>query len=204
MKSGDGQWPPLIVAASRPAWIRGRDFVLTTVMWLLLAAMMSNELGLFLGIYLERLGFGAVLERLGFGDAGEKFDWLLIVGRLGPYLVVVLALVLSLSTFALHTVRRRRNALGMASPQPLSLASQAHQAALVPMMGGEDDVSRERQVGLDDAAVVDNRSLLAMLNEQDEAALAEARRLRIALINVTAEGHYRIERPGEAVMAAGS
>ena len=204
MTTNDIPWPPLIVADSQPAWIRIRDFVLTTLMWLLLAALMSNEVELFVGIYLERLGFGAVLERLGFGEAGEKFGWLQLVGRLGPYLVVVLALVLSLSTFALHTVRKRRNALGMASPRPLSLARQARHAGLAPILELGGSNPPERQVGLDDSAVIDSRSLLAMMNEQDEAALAEARRLRIALIHVTADGHYRIERADEAIMVAGN
>lgn len=182
-------WPPLIVAARQPAWIRWRDFALTMAMWLLLAAMLNQEFELFLGVYLEPLGLDALLHRLGVSDLDPKLEWLEFGRRLAPYLVVVFVLVTTLTTFTIHTLLRRRRSLGGASPRPLSLAREAREAALPPMVG-----SGARSMDIVDETIADASSVLAMLNGQDTAALVAARGLRIALVTVTADGHYRIER----------
>lgn len=202
MTQNNSPWPPLVVAARQPAWIRARDFLLTAAMWLLLAAMLNREFELFLDVYLERLGFEAVLNRLGLLNFGTKLDWFEFVEHLVPYLVVVFVLVASLTAFAVHTLRRRHRALRDAKPRPLSLARQARHAALPPMTAPAGVAPHGRRAGLGETALVDGQSLLAMLNGQDRDTLAEARALRIAVVNVTADGRYRIERPPEPVLEA--
>jgi hypothetical protein len=204
MTQDEERWPPLIVATHQPFWVRGRDFLLTAAMWLLLAAMLNAEFELFLGVYLERLGFDALLYRLGLADFDPKLDWLAFGRHLLPYLIVVLVLIASLTTFAAHTLLRRHRALREAKPRPLSLARQARDAALLPMAVRADVVSNERRAGLGETPVVDGRSLLAMLNGQDKETLAEARALRIAMVDVTADGRYRIERAPEPLLEGGA
>lgn len=197
-------WPPLVVAAHRPAWIRVRDFVLTTAMWLLLAAMLNREFELFLDVYLERLGFGAALDRLGLLTFGSKRDWFDVAGHLTPYMFIVFMLVVSLATFAAYTLLRRYRALREAKPRPLSLAQQAREAALPPMVARVDVASGERGMGLDEVAVIDERRLLTMLHNVDRDTLATARALRIAMVGVTADGRYRVERASEPALEGGA
>lgn len=204
MTRNDRQWPPLVVATRKSAWIRGRDFVLTTAMWLLLLALLNNEFELFLGAYLKQLGLGALIVRLGLAEPDAKVDWLEFVRDLVPYLAVAFVLVASLTTFAAHTILRRQRALREAKPRPLSLARQAKHAALPPMAALVDVAASEQRAGLGGMSVIDGRSLLAMLNGQDKHTLAEARALRIAMVNVTADGHYRIERATESVQEGGA
>jgi hypothetical protein len=197
MTQNDGQWPPHVVAAHQPVWIRIRDFVLTTAMWLLLLALLNNEFELFLGVYLDQVGFGTLLARLGLADPDAKLGWMEFIEHLGPYLIVTLVLLLLLSMFAAYTVLRRRRALGEASPRPLSMARQARYAALTPMAVLDGVEPMPQRAGLGEMPIVDGRGLLAMLNGQDKDTLAEARTLRIAMVNVTADGLYRIERVPE-------
>lgn len=204
MRQDSKQWPPLIVAADRPRWIRTRDFLLTAAMWLLLAALLNAEFELFLGVYLERLGFDALFHRLGLADFDTKLDWLAFVRHLLPYLVVVFVLVASLTTFAAHTLLRRHRALRDAKPRPLSLIRQARDAALPPMVARAEVSASESPAGFDEMAVIDGRSLLAMLDSQDKDTLAKARALRIAMVDVTADGRYRIERGSEPVLEGAS
>ncbi len=201
----DGKlWPPLIVATDQPGWVRARDFLLTGAMWMLLAAMLNNEFELFLGVYLERLGFDVLLHRLGLADFDPKLDWLAFGRHLLPYWIVIFVLVASLTTFAAHTLLRRHRALREAKPPPLSLARQARYAALPAMAARAGVAAREQRAGLNKMAVVDGRSLLAMLNGQEKDTLVEARALRIAMINVTVDGHYRIERAPEPALEGGA
>jgi hypothetical protein len=192
-------WPPLVVAAHQPGWVRGRDFLLTGAMWLLLAVMLNNEFELFLGVYLERLGSDAWLHRLGLSGFDPKLDWLEFGRHLLPYLVVVFVLVASLTTFAAHTLLRRQSALRDTKPGSLSFDRQARHAAFPPMSVSAGVASTEGSAKLDEMPVVDSRSLLAMLNGQDQDALAEARALRIVMVRVMADGRYRIERAASAL-----
>jgi hypothetical protein len=193
MTEDNRPWPPIIAAAHRSVWIRARDILLTTVMWLLLAVMLNKEFELFLGVYLERLGSGAWLYRLGLADFDPKLDWFVFVQHLVPYLVVAFVAVASLVTFAAHTLLRRRSALREEEPGSLSFDRQARHAALPPVAARAGIASDEADADLDQLPVVDGRSLLALLNGQDQDALAEARALRIAMVRVTPDGRYRIE-----------
>lgn len=177
-------WPPLIVGDDVPAWTRWRDFVLTSTAWVVFAMMLRGSFELFLGSYLERLGLGPLLEHLGFDVFGIDANWLQFFGRLEPYLAIVFILVSFLGGFALHTLRRRGQALKAPRPKGLPLATEARRAGLAGMIG---------QADMGETAVLDDRKLLVMSNDQNEAALVDARDLSIATVHITAGGSFRID-----------
>lgn len=193
MKHGNSQWPPLVYASRKSIWIRWRDFALTAGMWLIFAAMMNKEFELFFGSYLEAFGVGSLLFSLGIADLGMKLNWAEFVANLAPYVAVIIVLLAGLSTFSIHTLAKRYRSLRATDPAPLSLASQARDAALEPPTGRGGTKTGLLTVGLDDTAVVGVRDLLALMNSQEETTLVDVRSLRIAKVKVTADGHYQIE-----------
>lgn len=189
MRPTERQWPPLVVAASRPLWTRVRDVVVTILAWLSLAALLNREIELGLTSYLRDYGMGALIDRLQMGEVGGRLGWSETVRHLAPYVTVAAFLVAFLCGFGLHTLRRRRRALEAPRPRPLSLALEARHAGLVhrSAAGNTEDTG-----GSAGDEIVSGPDLLAMLNAQDRAALVAVRRLRIATIEVNSGGHYRI------------
>jgi hypothetical protein len=188
VRSTGRQWPPLVIAASRPLLTRVRDVAVTILAWLALAALLNRELELGLASYLRGYGMGALVDRLQLRELGGRLDWSQTIGHLAPYVTVAAFLVAFLCGFGLHTLLRRRRALKAPRPQPLSLAREARHAGLVhPSAAGNSE-----DTGSAGDEVVSGPDLLAMLNAQDRAALVAVRRLRIATIEVNSAGHYRV------------
>jgi hypothetical protein len=193
MTQGNRQWPPLVYASHKSGWIRWRDRALTAGMWLIFAAMLNREFELFFGPYLEPLGLDPLLLRLGLGDLGMKVNLAEFLANLAPYMAVIVVLVLGLSTFSIHTLVRRYRAIRARNPAPLSLISQARDAALAPAIAGGAAAIGPFTGGLAGASVVDARDVLTLMNRQEEATLVDVRSLRIANVKVTADGQYQIE-----------
>ena len=203
MTQGNRQWPPLVYASHKAGWIRWRDRALTAGMWLIFAAMLNREFELFFGPYLEPLGLDPLLFRLGLGDLGMKVNLAEFLANLAPYMAVIVVLVLGLSTFSIHTLVMRYRALRVRNPAPLSLVSQARDAALAPPIGVGGAAIRPFTGELADASPVNARDLLTLMNRQEEATLVDVRSLRIAKVTVTADGQYQIEAGGEAMPSSG-
>jgi poly-beta-1,6-N-acetyl-D-glucosamine biosynthesis protein PgaD len=109
-------WPPLIVADSKPTWVKVRDVVLTLAMWVLFAIMLETEFELFFGHYLKRLGLG---------DFDSEANWLKFFNALRPFLLTALVLVALLFVAALLTLRRVARSRRLPPPTPLTIGEQA-------------------------------------------------------------------------------
>ena len=205
MTTPDRPWPPLIVAAHQPAWRRWRDIALTAGMWLLLAAMLSHEFRFLIGNYLKPLGVDQLFHRLGVSDVSAKLNRLEFVSYLSPYVLVIGVLLTFLSGFSVHTLLRRHHAIRQPDPVPLSLDSQAREAALPPLTvsGAMNARAVGMRLGQDGAPPVNPRFLLALMNSQDQAMLETVRSLRISTLRVTADGQYRVESAEEVPTALG-
>jgi poly-beta-1,6-N-acetyl-D-glucosamine biosynthesis protein PgaD len=117
----DRPWPPLIIAADVPRWVRWRDVVLTLLMWGLFVVLLEGEI---------RLVFGPHLERLGIGSFHTEADWIEFLERLLPFLATALGLVALLFIAGMFTWRRQTRAFALAEPPPLPLADQAGRAGV--------------------------------------------------------------------------
>jgi hypothetical protein len=104
-----------------PRLVKWRDILLTLLMWGIFALLLDTEFELFLGDYLERLGFGPF-------DAMP--NWQLYFEVLRPFLLMAAMLVGFLAIFGLRTLRRRSRALLLPQPAPLAAADQARRAGL--------------------------------------------------------------------------
>ena len=92
-------WPPLIVASTKPTFVKVRDTALTLLMWLLFAILLETEFEMFFGHYLQRLGLGDF-------DLEGRW-WLEFFQALRPFVQVALVLVsLLLLVAGLLTLRR--------------------------------------------------------------------------------------------------
>ena len=114
-------WPPIIVARHTPRLVKWRDILLTSVMWGFFVLLLDTEFELFMGSYLERLGFGPF---------DTDANWALYFYRLLPFLLATALLAVWLIIFGLRTVRRRSRALLLPQPVPLETADQARRAGL--------------------------------------------------------------------------
>ena len=114
-------WPPLIVAAATPTWITWRDILLTVLMWVFFAIMLETEFELFIGRYLERLGFG---------DFQDDAHWSEFFERLRPFIRTTAVLVGALLVAGLLTLRRRKLALLLPQPAALELVADARRAGV--------------------------------------------------------------------------
>jgi poly-beta-1,6-N-acetyl-D-glucosamine biosynthesis protein PgaD len=101
--------------------VKWRDILLTSMMWGFFAVLLDTELELFLGNYLEGLGFGPF---------DTDADWAVYFHRLLPFLLTAALIAVWLVIFALRTLRRRSRALLLPQPAPLETAEQAHRAGL--------------------------------------------------------------------------
>lgn len=146
-------WPPLILGAHVPTWVRLRDVVLTLLVWALLGFLMRETLNL-MHDYLR----APIFE---FTDATPP-DWAELWGRLRPFSGFVAALVLWLLFWALARGRQMRATAPVPQPTPLTRA--AHGAAF----------------GLEETALArwrDARVLVVHFDAAGQVSHAEERRL---------------------------
>ena len=125
MNISERPWPPLIVAARIPFWIRVRDLALTLLMW-----------GVFLGMLVDQADI--VVTRHSFSVA---IDWLGMWEELLPFFMLAAFLATLLFAASLSTRRRRRLTLLHPEPPPLTLAQHAERARV-----SEEDLARARDV----------------------------------------------------------
>ena len=129
-------WPPLIVAGTKPTWVKVRDVALTLFMWVLFAIMLETEFELFFGRYLERMGLGDFDTA---GRWGEFFE------ALRPFVQVALVLVSLLLIAGLLTLRRVARGRVLPQPAPLAASDEA------------------RRVGMGEAELIAARELRAVV-----------------------------------------
>jgi len=192
-------WPPLIVNARRSRWIRMRDVVLTCIAWLALAILLNRELELGLATYLDAMGLENYTDELRSAGLVNReqtpLGWSYFGFALRPYALVFLCLFGFLLTFAVHTIIRRQKALRAPAPLPLSFTLEAREAALATGIGdvlGPRAGGGAARVDLEPHGVVDGRTLLALLNSQDQTALIDIRKLRVTTVEVRPTGGYVI------------
>ena len=125
-------WPPLIVASTKPTWVKVRDIALTVLMWVLFAIMLETEFELFFGHYLERIGLG---------DFDSEGRWPEFFQALRPFVQVALVLVSLLLVAGLLTLRRVARGRRLAQPAPLTAGDEA------------------RRVGMEEARLIASREL---------------------------------------------
>jgi hypothetical protein len=121
MSDANRPWPPLVIAEHVPRLIKWRDVLITLIMWLCLALLLATEFELFVGSYLEQLGFGFF---------NTNANWRFFFEQLTPYILVTAALAIVLVLFSLQTLRRRSRALSLPQPPPLEVADEARLARL--------------------------------------------------------------------------
>jgi hypothetical protein len=121
MNSANRAWPPLVVAEHVPRRVLWRDVLITLIIWGFFALLLATEFELFLGDYLERLGFGPF---------NTTANWPEFFQRLTPFLLAAAVLAVTLVAFSLRTLRRRHRALFLRQPQPLETADEARRAGL--------------------------------------------------------------------------
>jgi len=192
-------WPPLIVRARRSRLIRIRDVLLTCIAWLALVVLLNRELELGLTVYLDAMGMESFTDELrsaGFVSRDEAPQgWSYFGFALRPYVLVFLTLFAFLLTFTVHTIIRRTRALRAPSPPPLSFTLEARRAGLAAAVGEalrtkEGDLAARLEHRPE--GIVDSRTLLAMLNDQDQWALRDIRRLRVTTVEIRPGGRYLI------------
>lgn len=192
-------WPPLIVDVQRPRWVRLRDLLLTCIAWLALAILLNRELDLGLTVYLDAMGLDNYTDELRAAGLVSRdqapVGWSYFGFALRPYVLVFLTLFAFLLTFTVHTIIRRQRSLRAPSPPPLSFTLEARQAGLAAGIGdalGERENGGAARLEVKTDQIVDGRTLLAMLNNQDELALGDIRRLRVTTVEVRPAGGYLI------------
>jgi poly-beta-1,6-N-acetyl-D-glucosamine biosynthesis protein PgaD len=109
MSARERPWPPLIVAARIPFWIKVRDQVLTVLMWVLFLFLLIVEVDVVRMAHTIRV----------------DIDWLGMREDLSPFLVLIVVLTSLLFVASLATLRRRRRALLLPEPPPMTLAEHA-------------------------------------------------------------------------------
>ena len=192
-------WPPLIVRARRSRCIRIRDVLLTCIAWLGLVILLNRELELGLTVYLDAMGMESYTDELrsaGFVSRNQAPQgWSYFGFALRPYVLVFLTMFAFLVAFTVHTIIRRTRALRAPSPQPLSFTFEARRAGLAAAVGDslrtrKGDFDTRLEHGSD--GIVDSRTLLGMLNDQDQWALRHIRRLRVTTVEIRPGGGYLI------------
>jgi poly-beta-1,6-N-acetyl-D-glucosamine biosynthesis protein PgaD len=114
-------WPPLIVASTKPTFVKVRDTALTLLMWLLFAILLETEFEMFFGHYLQRLGLG---------DFDSEGRWLEFFQALRPFVQVALVLVSLLLVAGLLTLRRVARGRRLPQPAPLAAGDEARRVSL--------------------------------------------------------------------------
>jgi hypothetical protein len=183
-------WPPLVVNGEMSRAILVRDVVLTLLMWFLFALLAFGELDRVVGHWFEPMGMRTYFERAGYSDLQRH--WAYFAYMLAPYLGVALLLAIWLVSFSMTTFKRRRRALRGKRPPPLPLAIEARQAELSLRTAAIGDAMQTRRAELTDVETIDAKALLMILGRLDEAALIDARQLKVTRVHLTREGHYQI------------
>jgi poly-beta-1,6-N-acetyl-D-glucosamine biosynthesis protein PgaD len=111
----------LIFAEHVPGWVRWRDALLTTIMWMLFLFFLAKEFELFLLDFLELFGVSHV---------HKDVDWQARIERLSPFLLTVAILAAFLLASSLLTMGRRRRGQLLPSPAPLDAADEARRSGL--------------------------------------------------------------------------
>ena len=106
-------WPPVIVAATMPGWMKVRDVALTWLMWVLFVTLLFGELGIRATNLL-----------------GVDLDWREVLRQLEPFLAIIAILTVSLFVASQFTRRRRRRSLLLPEPRPLTLAEHAERGRI--------------------------------------------------------------------------
>jgi|HubBroStandDraft_6_1064221.scaffolds.fasta_scaffold00833_4 poly-beta-1,6-N-acetyl-D-glucosamine biosynthesis protein PgaD len=114
-------WPPLIVASTKPTFVKVRDIALTLLMWLLFAILLETEFEMFFGHYLQRLGLG---------DFDSEGRWLEFFQALRPFIQVALVLVSLLLVAGLLTLRRVARGRMLPQPPPLTAGDEARRVGM--------------------------------------------------------------------------
>lgn len=104
------EWPPLIVAGSRPRWMWWRDLLLTVGAWGVFVALVTNEYNFLRSAYRESYGASTHTFESHFPD---------FLQELQPDAIVVAVLLLFLVGSGAITLRRRRR--GFLIPLPAAL-----------------------------------------------------------------------------------
>jgi len=134
-------WPPLIIASTKPTWVKVRDVALTLLMWVLFAIMLWTEM---------EMVFGRNMARLGLSDFDGEWRWQEHFRALRPFLEVDLVLVSLLLVASLLSARRVARGRRLPQPAPLGAADEA------------------RRVGLEEADLVAARDLRIVVVHIDE------------------------------------
>lgn len=186
----DQPWPPLVVDADMSRAIVVRDIALTLLMWLLFMLLAFGELDRVAGRWLEPFGLRSYLQGTGFNDLQR--NWAYFIYMLAPYLGVALLLAIWLVSLSMDVFNRRRKASRSRRSAHLPLAVEARQAGLALRTAAVGEEMHNRRAQLTDLETIDARALLMILGSLDEAALMDARRLKVTQVHLTREGHYQI------------
>jgi poly-beta-1,6-N-acetyl-D-glucosamine biosynthesis protein PgaD len=114
-------WPPLIVASTKPTWVKVRDIALTVLMWALFAIMLETEFEVI---------FSRNMVRLGLSDVGEDWRWPEFLQALRPFVQVALVLVSLLLIAGLLSLRRVAREHKLPQPAPLTAGDEARRVGL--------------------------------------------------------------------------
>jgi hypothetical protein len=186
----DRPWPPVIRDGPMSRWVLARDVILTLLMWFLFALLAAGELDRAVGHWFDEIGVRSWFQRAGYTDLAGNWTYFLVT--LVPYLGIALFLTISLLSFAIDTVNRRAKALRGQWPPQLPLAIEARHAELGTLTAHVGATMRANRAVLADVEAVDARSLLTILGKLDEAALIDARQIKVTKVHVTEDGHYQI------------
>ncbi|CAN5441555.1 hypothetical protein BH10PSE6_BH10PSE6_17490 [soil metagenome] len=186
----DRPWPPLIHEGQMSRWMLVRDVVLTVLLWFLFALLAAGEVDRVAGHWFDELGVRAWFRRAGYNDLGN--NWPYFLHKLAPYLGIALLLTISLVSFSIDTINRRARALRGRRPPRLPLGIEARHAEFATLTEHVGKTMRASRVELNEVQTVDARSLLLILGRLDEAALIDARQLKVTRVHVTEDGHYQI------------
>lgn len=188
--SEEKPWPPLITEGVLSVWYYVRDVVLTTLMWLLFLLLMAGDIERVLAPWLVGLGIPINVRGIGYTDLAG--NWRYFLHALAPFLGIALLLVIALTSFAINTLNRRRRALRGPLPPPLPLVVEARHAELATIAGHKGAETEARRAELAQIDTADAPAILAILGKLDQAALSDARGLRVTQVHVTKSGHYQI------------
>lgn len=123
MSSRPPAWPPLVTAATVPAWVRVRDLVMTIMAW---------------GVFFWFMGqaIEAVIDYFSYPvfqfTDGRAPDWTELWKRLQPFVAVAGVLVAWLVFWGASRRHYMRQTAVMRQPQPLPLAEHAARWSVDP------------------------------------------------------------------------
>ncbi len=138
----------------------------------------------------EPFGLRSHFQRAGYNDLQR--NWAYFAYMLAPYLGIALLLAIWLVSFSMDTLNRRRRALRGRLPPRLPLAVEARHAELALRTAAVGNELQTRRAQLTEIEDVDARKLLMILGRLDEAALIDARQLKVTRVHLTREGHYQV------------